>query len=146
MCFELLSMGCSACFGVRSQLVSPKRIISLPSLSKKERTFSSLLKDPTGSLGGRYQARTRKDLLFDGSTSIQISSKHFRLSPFSSSAFYIYIYIYIYKFSAASEHPGFLLFRCKRKHFKNSQEKSRKLKCATAGTRTTDLLLSGQAS
>ena len=55
--------------------MSPKRIISLPSLSKKERNFSSLLKDPTGSLGGRYQARTRKDLLFGGSTSIQISSK-----------------------------------------------------------------------
>ena len=50
--------------------MSPKRIISLPSLSKKERTFSSLLKDPTGSLGGRYQARTRNDLLFGGSTSI----------------------------------------------------------------------------
>ena len=75
MCLELLYMGCSACFGVRSQLLSPKRIVSLPSLSKTERTFSSLLKDPTGSLGGRYQARTRKDLLFGGSTSMQMNSK-----------------------------------------------------------------------
>ena len=63
MCFELLSIGCSASFGVRSQFVSPRRIISLPSLSKKERTFSSLSKETTGSLGGLYQARTRKDLL-----------------------------------------------------------------------------------
>ena len=55
--------------------MSPKRIISLPSLSRKERTFSSLLKVPTGSLGGLYHARTRKDLLLGGSTSIKIASK-----------------------------------------------------------------------
>ena len=59
MCFESLFIGCPSCFGVRSQFVSPKRIISLPSLSRIERTFSSLLKVPTGSLGGLYHARTR---------------------------------------------------------------------------------------
>ena len=60
----------------------------------------------------------------------------FRLSPFSSSLFY--------KYSTASEQPGFLLFRCKRKQFFfKFSGKSRKLKCATAGNRTTDLLLSG---
>ena len=75
MCFELLSIGCSACFGVRSQFVSPRRIISLPSLSKKERTFSSLSKETTGSPGGLYQARTRKDLLLGGSTSMHMISK-----------------------------------------------------------------------
>ena len=75
MCFHSLSIGCSACFGVRSQFVSPERIISLPSLSIKERAFSSLLNDPTGPLGGRYQARARKDLLLGGSTSIQMSSR-----------------------------------------------------------------------
>ena len=73
MCLESLSIGCSACFGARSQLASPKRIISLPSLSRKERTLSGLSKDPTESLGCRYQARTRKDLLLGGSISMQIS-------------------------------------------------------------------------
>ena len=38
------------------------------------------------------------------------------------------------EYSAASKQPGILLFQCKRKHFLNSQEKSRKLRCATAGT------------
>ena len=44
MCFELLSIGCSASFGVRSQFVSPRRIISLPSLSKKERIMRTMTK------------------------------------------------------------------------------------------------------
>ena len=37
-------MGWSAIFSVRSQFVSPRKIISLPSLSRKERTFSSFSK------------------------------------------------------------------------------------------------------
>ena len=44
----------------------------------------------------------------------------FRLSPFSSSAFY--------KDSAGSEQPGFLLFRCKRKHFLKFSGKIEKIK------------------
>ena len=44
----------------------------------------------------------------------------FRLSPFSSSVFY--------KYSTASEQPGFLLFRCKRKHYFKILRKIEKIK------------------
>lgn len=47
----------------RSHLVSPRSIISLSSLSKYDRTDFSLLKEPTGPLGGLYQTTTRNDLL-----------------------------------------------------------------------------------
>ena len=68
-------MGWSAIFPVKSQLVSPRKIISLPSFSRKERTFSSFSKVPTGLLGGLYQATARNGLHFGGSISIQISSR-----------------------------------------------------------------------
>ena len=54
--------------------MSPSKIISLFSLSKKDRVFSSIKKDLSGSFGGLYQARTRKGLLVGGSTSMQIIS------------------------------------------------------------------------
>ena len=44
----------------------------------------------------------------------------FRLSPFSSSVFY--------KYSTASEQSGFLLFRCKRKHYFKILRKIEKIK------------------
>ena len=41
---------------------------------------------------------------------------------------YIYMIIYIYKYSTASEQPGFLLFRCKRKHYFKILRKIEKIK------------------
>ena len=41
---------------------------------------------------------------------------------------HIPIYLYTYKDSAASEQPGFLLFRCKRKHFLKFSGKIEKIK------------------
>ena len=40
----------------------------------------------------------------------------------------MYIYIHIYKYSTASEQPGFLLFRCKRKHYFKILRKIEKIK------------------
>ena len=62
---------------VKSQLVSPRRIISFPSLSEKQITFSSLTNASTGARDGLYYARTRKGLLLDGTISIRINSKSF---------------------------------------------------------------------
>ena len=44
----------------RLQFVSPRRMISLPSLSRKASAFSSLLRALPESLRGLYQATTRK--------------------------------------------------------------------------------------
>ena len=49
--------------------------LSLPCPNRKGIGKESLSKEATGSLGGLYQARTRKGLLFGGSNSIQIISK-----------------------------------------------------------------------
>ena len=48
MCLALLSAALSGALFVRSQFVSPRRIISLPSLSKQESTSSILLKESAG--------------------------------------------------------------------------------------------------
>ena len=56
--------------------------------------------------------------------------------------YYIYDIICVYKYSTANEQPGFLLFSVQTETI----FKMRKLKRATAGNRTTDLLLSGQAN
>ena len=72
---ESFWMGWSAFFLVRSQFVSPKRNISLPSLSRKEKTRSNFWKVLTGSLEDLYQTKTKNDLLFTGTISIQISSR-----------------------------------------------------------------------
>ena len=56
---------------------------------------------------------------------------------------YIYTYINIQQLASNQD---FSFFGANGNIFLNSHEKSRKLKCAKAGTQTTDLLLSGQAS
>ena len=73
----LLLNGCPALCCERLQLVSPRSIISLSSLSRKLRLCSNLSKEATGSLGGRYQATTRKGLLCGSIISTQINSRLF---------------------------------------------------------------------
>ena len=51
---------------LKSQLVSPKRIISFPSVSKKRRTCSSLSKVSNGSLGGLYHESIMNGLALGG--------------------------------------------------------------------------------
>ena len=61
-------------FTERSQFVSPNRIISFPSNSKKRMTCSSLSKVSIGSLGGLYHERTIKGAALRGVTSTPIIS------------------------------------------------------------------------
>ena len=85
-----LSIGCSACYAVISQLVSPRRIIAFLSLSRHKIACSSLLKEETGLLDGLYRARTKNDVLF-GNNDMQSFTQMISSSSIGASGCTVYL-------------------------------------------------------
>ena len=99
--------------------MSPRRIISLPSLSKKERTFSSLSKETTGSLGGLYQARTRKDLLLSMLNFTCVKSIYIHID-----IFLYFLFFFLRKYKDQRNLVVKLNIQAKRQFFMSMQSKT----------------------